>query len=1215
MTPLRTRIDRLLRPLVARRGVLRVVGTVLVLAAVGFLAWRIYGEWRLGYIILTNEGPPLTVQVLDEAGKVMIGKPFSLGANVTLALPDGEYRLSVNGVGRLGQTFRLAINRGETIVDQVSLDEGRLLGSEGPPLRKSQERAEGGTRAGVEPKTRRPQGQAINLGFEPIRPVQHADLDGDGEPDVLAVGLGTTKSQPLAAFSAGGRALWTATITAPYISYTSLRSLSSPPDWPWLVDLDSDGACEVVVPDSGPFPLGVGGWGLRVLDGATGQTRWARPMGPETSEDDGVAHLAEAPDLDGDGIRDIVVVSLFKGRQPSSPNWRHVVGPGSVYVDALSGRDGRLLWFWTRDLPSSHFALTWAPRWWGRGPDGWPLLAVPIGGKPQTEQQQQVIASPFLWPIVHILEGSTGREMHTIPGLCRPEATDLDDDGLDDLWGEVDGQLRAFRGQPPEAWRAIGRFTPASEARLLEQIRTGHSDANGLLAPSHDFTRFHRASDFDGDGIGDVLIDELVPDGVPQGGATVSQTAIARSGRDGHLIWKAVLDPPPFWEEPNSARGIPYELASFPLPEGDLDRDGTPDVIATRNDTPPWLRVPALKPSPPAPLPLQALSGRTGRRLWSAGPLPPGSAPGGVESVGRFDSLVLDLIDRKGAPDVLVEYSTPYHGPPSPSLFASGEGRMARLSGRDGRVVWDVAVAEPERATAGSAVFVPRLTIPRRYFGDLNGDGFLDVILVDSPAANGMLSFGGGQGITLQAFSLKDGVKLWTHRFPITRDGPHQLLLAVGDIDGNGRAEVLVANAAQGDDWRDQRISELNALNGPDGRVLWTWKGRDRFRMDFHGLWLARVEGGRRQVPCVAMGDDEHWWRLVMLDAQGGVSADRESPSPHTRGLEPADLDGDGNDELLVSGTDGLSILGPDLKETGRHRHLKAPDGLWCQAPGQPGSVVAGPVLGLDGPKWQPLRGNLTGYEGDHGPWLLHPGDAERRPYWMVATPDETVCRSAPPILPSGRYAPPRGTPVPPGLARDDPRWARPWPWIEPIRRVLDPRLLMAVIGLAMINVIVPIALIRLVARRRRWTIRLLMALPVAVAVPLTAFQTRDSVLPVEISPIPTTGPLAFVLGTLAGLPIVLYAGLACLSLFRRQWRRLLALIGLTIVSTAIVGAAWLRNDSRAMPAIEYYSRSEWYLAAVPGAYAAGVLIPVAWTLRAAYRLLRRPRRAEVEAA
>ena len=70
------------------------------------------------------------MQVLDESGVQPVGEPVNLVTRTTLVLPDGEYRLRVNGGGRLGRTFRLAVNRGETIAYALSLDEGRLLGGD-----------------------------------------------------------------------------------------------------------------------------------------------------------------------------------------------------------------------------------------------------------------------------------------------------------------------------------------------------------------------------------------------------------------------------------------------------------------------------------------------------------------------------------------------------------------------------------------------------------------------------------------------------------------------------------------------------------------------------------------------------------------------------------------------------------------------------------------------------------------------------------------------------------------------------------------------------------------------------------------------------------------------------------------------------------------------------------------------------------------------------
>ena len=120
--------------------------------------------------------------------------------------------------------------------------------------------------------------------------------------------------------------------------------------------------------------------------------------------------------------------------------------------------------------------------------------------------------------MVHVLAVATGREVHAIDGLSWPRAADLDGDGLVDLWGSVQGHLRAFRAEPPDAWRVLGNFNPVG--------------------------------DFDGDGIRDVFTGLLqVPsesDRVQTGG----RTAIARSGRDGRVLWETRLDPLDAWLRP-----------------------------------------------------------------------------------------------------------------------------------------------------------------------------------------------------------------------------------------------------------------------------------------------------------------------------------------------------------------------------------------------------------------------------------------------------------------------------------------------------------------------------------------------------------------------------------------------------------------------------------------------------------------------------------------
>ena len=141
------------------------------------------------------------------------------------------------------------------------------------------------------------------------------------------------------------------------------------------------------------------------------------------------------------------------------------------------------------------------------------------------------------------------------------QVADLDGDGLEDLWGSVDGKLRAFRAEPPEAWRSLDGLVPAG--------------------------------DLDGDGIADAMTVELRTSAAFEKVKTDSRTAVARSGRDGRVLWTRPLDDaesPLNWDDWLGPQMASHStLSTFPLPAGDLDGDGAPEVVVVkREDGRPW---------------------------------------------------------------------------------------------------------------------------------------------------------------------------------------------------------------------------------------------------------------------------------------------------------------------------------------------------------------------------------------------------------------------------------------------------------------------------------------------------------------------------------------------------------------------------------------------------------------------------------------------------
>ena len=121
------RVVTAVRRLRAKVGYL-LAGIAMTLVVIA--GWRFYAEWGTGRVELRTEDDPLVVQVLAEDSDTPIGEPFDLATRAMVELPEGDYRLRVDGKGRMGRTFRFAVNRDETLGPTISIDDGRLLGGD-----------------------------------------------------------------------------------------------------------------------------------------------------------------------------------------------------------------------------------------------------------------------------------------------------------------------------------------------------------------------------------------------------------------------------------------------------------------------------------------------------------------------------------------------------------------------------------------------------------------------------------------------------------------------------------------------------------------------------------------------------------------------------------------------------------------------------------------------------------------------------------------------------------------------------------------------------------------------------------------------------------------------------------------------------------------------------------------------------------------------------
>ena len=75
------------------------------------------------------------------------------------------------------------------------------------------------------------------------------------------------------------------------------------------------------------------------------------------------------------------------------------------------------------------------------------------------------------------------------------------------------------------------------------------------------------------------------------------------------------------------------------------------------------------------------------------------------------------------------------------------------------------------------------------------------------------------------------------------------------------------------------------------------------------------------------------------------------------------------------------------------------------------------------------------------------------------------------------------------------------------------------------------------------------MMLPVAAALPLTAFSVVEPLVPTLPAPYPASTRTVFFMGSLLGVPIVSFVAIAGWMLVQRRWRRLALLAALTLCS------------------------------------------------------------------
>ena len=158
----------------------------------------------------------------------------------------------------------------------------------------------------------------------------------------------------------------------------------------------------------------------------------------------------------------------------------------------------------------------------------------------------------------------------------------------------------------------------------------------------------------------------------------------------------------------------------------------------------------------------------------------------------------------------------------------------------------------------------------------------------------------------------------------------------------------------------------------------------------------------------------------------------------------------------------------------------------------------------------------------------------------MLTGPDgATVCRVAMPTTAEGTYLPAQDLTARPAASSDDPRSQRPLPWVDPVEPYANP-IVQIRVAATLINVCIPLAILWLATRRRFWSVRLLLALPVVAAILLTGYSALSSLIldrpQLTARALGGGAFLGAVLLVMGGIPTVAYGTAVVLSLVRVRW-------------------------------------------------------------------------------
>ena len=310
---------------------------------------------------------------------------------------------------------------------------------------------------------------------------------------------------------------------------------------------------------------------------------------------------------------------------------------------------------------------------------------------------------------------------------------------------------------------------------------------------------------------------------------------------------------------------------------GDLDRDGTPDLL---------IGDPGAYREPKRPF-VWAISGKDGHVLRRFEP-PPGGGYN-FRLIGGAD------LDADATPDLLV-------GRPAGSQ--TSRGALLAFSGASARLLDPLDLTDEHYGQGNSL----------RFLSDLDKDGVAEVGVLASAQDS--------DGVELRLLSGASWEPLRAIRVPGGCDQGSDGFTEVPDLDGDGLPECALAVLSRG-----ECQASVTLCQGKDGGVLWTYRATLPGR-DAPGAIVFLADRSQASPGRIAASSRNH---VDVLDVRSGellrtirqFGADKNAVGFGRALATPGDVDGDGLDDLAVAHpehglSDGLITL--YSTRTGRER-------------------------------------------------------------------------------------------------------------------------------------------------------------------------------------------------------------------------------------------------------------------------------------------------------